>query len=280
MSGPILVTGATGLLGPYIAEALAAVGPVVKTGARGGDLRCDLTDAGAARDMVERIRPGIVIHAAAFSAVDECERNPARAFALNCEALRNLVQALPRETRLVAISTDQVYPDTAGPHAEPETGPVNIYGASKLAGEAEALAHPGALVVRTNFFGPSRTPGRESLSDWVAASLAAQRAIRLFRDSLFSPLHMATLCELMVAALDKGLAGIFNLGSNHGASKHDFGLAVARRLKLPTQSATAGSMRDVPHRARRPVDMRLDLQRIETALGRRMPSLTEEIDRL
>jgi dTDP-4-dehydrorhamnose reductase len=280
MSGPILVTGATGLLGPYIAEALAAIGPVVKSGARGGDLRCDLTDARATRDLIAQVRPRVVVHAAALSAVDECERDPARAFALNCHALRALVQALPPETRLIAISTDQVYPDTAGPHAEPATGPVNVYGASKLAGEAEALAHPGALVVRTNFFGPSRTPGRESLSDWIAASLAARRAIRLFRDSLFSPLHMATLCELMRTALEKGLSGVFNFGSRHGESKHAFALAVARHLGLPTQSATPGSMRDVPHRARRPVDMRLDLQRIETALGRPMPSLTEEIDKL
>ncbi len=277
---PTLVTGVTGLLGPYLIETMTSRGKVVGTGGRGGEIPCDLTDARATRRMVESVDPGIVIHSAALSLVDECEGNPARAAALNRDATRNLVSALAPDTKLVAISTDQVYADTDGPHPEDNTGPVNTYGLSKLDSEREAMAHPGALIVRTNFFGPSRTPGRQSLSDWIAANLAERHPITLFLDSLYSPLQMDTVAALIAEALDRNLSGIFNFGSRAGMSKRDFGFAVARRLGLATDSAASGYARDIPGRARRARDLRMDVSRLESALGRRLPTLREEIDRL
>ena len=276
----VLVTGATGLLGPYLAEAAAALGPVVTSGRRGGERPCDLTDGEAVAGLVKEVGPGVVLHAAAMTDVDGCQADPEMADRVNRGAVETLARCLAPAARLIMISTDQVYPDTPGPHGEGEAAPVNAYGRSKLAGERAALERNNTLVARTNLFGPSRTPARASLSDFVAERLAAGEPLTLFEDVLFSPLHMATLGALTVECAEAGLTGIFNLASREGMSKLHFGLAVAKRLGLSTASARAGLAADIGKRAPRPSDLRMDVTRIEEALGRPMPTLAEEIERL
>ena len=216
----------------------------------------------------------------ALTDVDGCETGTARADGLNRKAVASIVSALPEDARLVQVSTDQVYAGDAAPYAEDDIGPINEYGRSKLAGEVEAMRFPGALVLRLNFFGPSRTPGRSSLSDWMIETLAAGTPMTLFEDSLFSPLHLETAARVTVDAARRGLTGIYNLGSRDGASKADFGLAIAQHLSLDAGQARIGQSADTPGRVRRPKDMRMDVSRIEAALGYPMPTLRSEIQRL
>ncbi len=276
----ILITGSRGLLGPYLVEAAAARGRVVECGRRGGDRACDLAQGAEVEVLIADTTPDVVLHAAGFTDVDGCQSDSQRAQRDNHRAAANLAAALADDCRYVFLSTDQVYPDTAGPHREGSEAPVNVYGRSKLAGERAALAHPNALAVRTNLFGPSRTPGRNSLSDFVSQSLAGGKAVTLFRDVLFSPLHMASLAALIFEMIDKGLCGAFNLASREGMSKSDFGLAVAAHLGLSTASASIGNSTELPARAPRTLDLRLNVERIERALGHTMPTLQEEIAKL
>jgi dTDP-4-dehydrorhamnose reductase len=187
---------------------------------------------------------------------------------------------LSPQARLIFVSTDQVYPDIAGPHAEDAVAPVNVYGQSKLAGEQAVLRHPGALVLRTNFFGPSRREGRASLSDFVIRSLTARQNATFFSDILFSPLHMATLAALAAEMAERGMTGVFNAGCRDGASKADFAFAVARHKGLQTETSRIGSSSVMPDRAKRPKDMRMAVGRIEQALGRPMPTLDQEVAKL
>lgn len=275
-----LITGATGLLSDYLIEACGKHGAVTTTARSGGDRRCDLTDRAAVRALLSDVAPDVVVHAAGLTDVDRCEREPDRAYAANRDAGANIASQLPSSARLVFVSTDQVYPDVAGPHAEDAVGPVNIYGRSKLAGEQAALQHPGALVLRTNFFGPSRREGRASLSDFVIRSLSARQNATFFSDILFSPLHMATLGALVAEAMERGMTGVFNAGCRNGASKADFALAVARHEGLQTETSLIGNSTVLPDRAPRPKDMRMAVGRIEQALGRTMPTLDEEVAKL
>ncbi len=279
-AGSVLVTGATGLLGPYLVEVATRLGSVLTTSLHGGDVPCDLTKADATKRLCALVNPRIVIHTAALTQVDACEADQLAATRLNRGIVENLVHALPADAELVHISTDQVYPDTPGPHDEDEVGPVNAYGRSKLAGEEIAPRHARPIVLRPPSFGPSRTPGRASLSDFVVETLTHRQPVTLFRDSLFSPLQMKTLSALVMECLEAGVHGVFNLGSREGTSKLEFGLAVARHLGLPTDSASPGNSRDLPGRAPRAVDLRMSVARIEASLGRAMPTLHEEIQKL
>lgn len=276
----ILVTGAGGLLTPFLCDEAAARGKVVTLSRTSGDRRVDLADRAAVERVLAETDPGLVLNAAAMTDVDACERDPVAADRNNRLTVQNLAEALPADQRLVQISTDQVYPDRPGPHREGSEDPVNVYGSSKLAGERAVLLHPGALVVRTNMFGPSRTPGRRSLSDFVIDGLASGRALTLFEDVLFSPLHLATLARLVFRLLEVDATGVVNLGSREGASKAAFALAIARHRALPTASATLGRSTALPDRAPRSRDLRLDVGRAEAMLGFTMPTLAQEIAKL
>jgi dTDP-4-dehydrorhamnose reductase len=270
----VLITGGTGLLGAYIREAASPLGRVRSCGSKSGDLVFDLTAEEQAAELMVATRPDLVFHCAAMTNVDACQTDPKRAIALNTGSVENLAANLPDESRLIYISTDQVYPDTTGPHSEDKTQPLNLYGSTKLRGEEAALRRDNTLVLRVNFFGPSKTPGRSSLSDWLISSLKERKPITLFTDSLFSPLHLETLAGTILEAAQAQLTGVFNLGCRDGASKCDFGLAVAAHLGLPSDMATPGRSELVATRAK---DLRMDVSRIEKALGRAMPTLSQEV---
>lgn len=276
----IMVTGAHGLLGPYLCEGLSSRGIIVGVGRNSGDEICDLEQTNQVRDLMARVRPDIVVHTAAMANVDACEENPERALEANAKMVERLVSNIPDQARLITISTDQVYPDTPGPHKESMIGPINSYGRSKLAGERAALVKSSSLVLRANFFGPSRTPDRSSLSDWLTDSLAKQQPITLFEDVLFSPLHMSTLSALVADAMARKMSGVFNLGCREGRSKKDFGLLIAKHLGLQTDTVTVGRSSNIPARAARPADLRMDVNAIEKGLQTRMPTLIEEIEKL
>jgi len=275
----ILVAGGSGLLGAYLVAAGSRRGDVLSLSRRTRP-SVDLADADAVRKALGNIRPDVVIHSAGFTDVDGCQRDPGTADRANHQSARSLAAATPPSASLVYISTDQVYPDTSGPHREEDAAPVNVYGRSKHAGELATAAHRNSLVLRTNLFGPSRTPGRESLSDEFASAFAAGRPMRLFTDVHFSPLHLSTLADMVFELVEKGVRGTLNLGSREGMSKRDFAHALAAQAGLSTASATDATSDAVAGRAPRAKDLRLNVERVEGALGRRMPSLREEIQRL
>jgi dTDP-4-dehydrorhamnose reductase len=275
-----LITGATGLLGPYLKEASKSIAETVVSSRTGGDYPCDLSDPAATRELIAATRPNVVFHCAAMTNVDVCELEPEKAKTLNCDIARILTDELPDEVVLTYFSTDQVYPDEPGLHREPDSGPVNVYGGTKLDGEIPVLERASGLVLRVNFFGPSLTAGRKSLSDWLIENLRARKPISLYTDSLFSPLHLGTLSQLAIEAATSRLNGIYNLGCRDGASKCDFALAMAAHLKLPTGTASPALSSTIADRAHRAKDLRMNVEKIEQALQRPMPTLLEEVARL
>jgi dTDP-4-dehydrorhamnose reductase len=148
----VLVTGASGQVGTDLVRCCQEAGDDV-LGLGHGAL--DVTDRDAVLAVVTTVRPDVVIHCAAWTAVDACETDPARAFAHNALAVRWVAEGCRRaESHLVHLSTDYVFSgEQAQPYVEWDTtGPLNVYGASKLAGEQEvAGAGIGATIVRTSW---------------------------------------------------------------------------------------------------------------------------------
>jgi len=276
----ILITGISGLLAPWLVAAAEHRGIVITTGRSAGDIPCDLSDPAAVGRLISQAKPDVVIHAAAMTDVDSCEREPEQADIANRKVTEHLCAALKQDATFLYLSTDQVYADVAGPHREEDVGPVNSYGASKLAGERAALEHRDGIVARTSFFGPSRTPGRASLSDFVVDSLSSRREITLFSDVLFTPLHAITLADLLFEMVQSELRGSYNVATREGLSKADFALEIARRADLQTGSATLGVSSAVEGRAKRTIDLRMAPEKLEIALARTMPTLREEIAKL
>jgi dTDP-4-dehydrorhamnose reductase len=278
----VLLSGANGLRGRRLAVALRRSGRDVVTHGRGegSDIRGDLREPEDARRALDQAAADVVIHLVSLTNVDQCEREPDEAYRLNVRPVENLVDAMKgmrSRPRLVMTSTDQVY-DGPGLHTEDDVVLRNTYALTKFWAERVG-AEVGASVLRTNFFGRSRTPGRTSLTDWIIAQASAGREMTLFTDVFFSPLSIETLC----AAIDRVLAtsrqegGVFNLGSREGMSKADFARAVAEHLGLSLAAARDGTQADVALAARRPLGMLMDVSRFERAFHFPLPTLHDEI---
>jgi len=177
--------------------------------------------------------PDVVIHAAAMTNIDECENEPIKALAANRDTTYNIVELLSYNAKFVYISTDMVYSDIPGPHREKMTWGRSICTARvKLAGEKSAAINPRHLILRTNFFGPSQVPWRQSLSDWVLQSLTDGSTPIFYNDVWWSPLHIKTLSQTILELVEANVVGIYNLGARTGLSKSQFALQVAEHKGL------------------------------------------------
>lgn len=154
----ILVTGSTGQVGTALVEEARAAGHDVVGLARGEATPCDLLDADATAAAVRAHRPEVIVHPAALTDVDRCEREPHLAQALNVEATARLAElAAEHRAHLLYVSTNYVFDSTHDlPHRVDEpTHPLSVYGRTKRDGER--AAGQGATVVRTAWIaGPHR----------------------------------------------------------------------------------------------------------------------------
>ncbi|MEN9479184.1 MAG: hypothetical protein RLZZ298_579 [Pseudomonadota bacterium] len=281
----VIVFGATGLLGASLVPRLRARGHTVLAQSRGPgtELCLNPSDRVAVSAAFAKHRPAVVINLVAVTNVDQCEIQTELAWQANAGVVEAIVEGIlaldnvpESRPHLVHISTDQVY-DGPGPHAEDEVHPINVYGLSKYTGELLA-ERVGATVLRSNFYGRSHCAGRMSFSDWLVRSLRERAPITVFDDVKFSAIHIDTLCDLIARSIELRPAGIFNAGCRDGISKAGFALALARALGLPTDYVKVGTTADVVLKARRPLDMTLQVARIEAALDLQCPSMLNEIE--
>jgi dTDP-4-dehydrorhamnose reductase len=274
----LLVLGASGMLGSSLVPSLRDLGHEVVTHGRtqAADITSDLDDRHHAELAIASANASVVVNLVALTDVDGCELNPQNAWRINVRAAQNVAAAcLACSSHLIHISTDQVY-DGVGPHAEEAGLPGNYYAQTKYAGELAALM-ASATVLRTNFIGASRRPGRRGLTDWLFEALLHGRLVPVFTDVLFSPLSIITLCRIIEQVAGIRPQGIFNLGSRQGMSKAEFAMAFAQALKFSVRNLEMASVEQAAFRAWRPKDMRMDSRRIEAILGRPLPLLAEEI---
>jgi dTDP-4-dehydrorhamnose reductase len=278
----VLIAGATGMLGATLAPSLTAAGhEVVRHGhGNAGDVGCDLTNRQAAKALIDKVSPQAVVNLVALTNVDLCEREPDRAYRLNVLTVENLVAALTGHDGafLVQISTDQVY-DAPGPNTEDNVRLTNTYAMSKYSGELAAKLMPSAIL-RTNFFGPSAVPGRNSFSDWVLDGLRARKSMTAFTDVIFSPVSMVTLSSMIGRVLERPACGVFNVGSHDAMSKADFIHETACLYGLSDAAVTSGLSTAAGLPAYRPKDMSMDCARFERAFGVTLPRLPDEIAEL
>lgn len=281
----VIVFGASGLLGASLVPALRDSGHIVITQSRGpgADLCLDPSNRTEVAAALSLHRPVAVVNLVAATNVDQCEMQTELAWQANVGVVAAIVEgilALENDSvsrpHLVHISTDQVY-DGSGPHAEDEVHPINVYGLSKYTGELLA-ERVGATILRSNFYGRSRCVGRVSFSDWLVRSLREVTPITVFDDVKFSAIHIDTLCDIIVRSIELRPAGIFNAGCRDGISKAGFALALARALGLPTDNVRVGASAEAALKARRPVDMTLQVARLEAAFNLQCPNMLSEIE--
>ena len=220
----VLLTGASGQVG----RALAASAPAgVVLVALGRD-KLDIAAPGAAAEVVAEIAPDLILNAAAYTAVDRAESEPALAMAINGTAVSRLAAAAAlSEARLVHISTDFVFDGRASNPYPPgaPTAPLSVYGRSKLAGEQAA---GNALIVRTAWV--YAAPG----ANFVHTMLRLMRTrdeVRVVADQIGTPTYAAGLADAIWALSAAGASGIHHWTDSGAASWYDFALAIQEEAR-------------------------------------------------
>ena len=213
-SSPILITGATGLLGRELARACERRGlPHVLT----DRATLELEDRNSIDEAIRKYRPASVINAAGWSKIDGAEEHPDRCFAANAVGPENLGRACRMgEIPLVHISSDMVFGgDKGAPYLEWDAPcPINTYGRSKAEGERRVLS-TGAhvLIVRTaTFFSPHDA---RNFAVTLLRDLQDGRAPAAVADRFMSPTYLPDLVDAVLDLLIDGEAGIWHL-SNTG----------------------------------------------------------------
>ena len=286
---PIVITGASGLLGANLVLSAAEHGRQVYAtyfrykmrSAYANWVQLDLTDSAAVQIFLRRCRPRWIVHCAAITNVDWCQRNPAQAYKFNSEASRNLAAtAKDIGSGIVYISTDSVFDGNSRSFAERDLpNPTNVYAASKLAGETAVQEEAeSSLVLRTNIYGWN-VQEKQSLAEWVIDKLEAGQTVPGFADVVFSPILANDLSEVILDMIALRLRGVYHVGGSEACSKYEFARHVAEvfgfdaALVHPTE--VAGSGLGAP----RPLNTSLNTDKVSRALNRPMPNTKSGIHR-
>ncbi len=244
--------------------------------------QADLLEKGVLPKLVEKLRPDVIIHAAANANLDDCEKDPKHTFTLNAELPARIAEVTSqRGIQLIHISTDAVFHDnTDRVFTEQDTpNPNNLYGQSKLSGEEYVLQiDPYAIVARVNFFGWSIS-GKKSLAEFFFNHLANNKPCFGFPDVFFCPLYVEDLGEVLIKMIDKQLAGLYHVVGSDTLSKYQFGQQIAQVFGYDINLISPKSVELSTLVSPRSNNLRLSNAKLSTALGQSIPGIGQGLDR-
>lgn len=261
MNTRVLLTGATGQLGRELVR--SAPPNVALLAVATTDM--DLTREDEVHAIVTSFRPQVIINAAAYTRVDQAESEAARAYAVNDEALGHLARAAAVDTRILHVSTDFVFDGRKTVPYEPHDtpNPLNVYGASKLAGEKRLLAmRPDtALVLRTSWV---YAPHGANFLLTMLRLMQERDTLSIVHDQRGTPTSVASLARVLWRCVEAPEAhGIFHWSDAGEATWFEFANAIHRQARAAglltrdceLKAITTG---DYPTPARRPAYSVLD----------------------
>jgi len=264
----ILLLGRNGQVGWALERSLAPLGEPTAL----GRAELDLADVPRLVATIRALQPEAIVNAAAYTAVDKAESERETAFAINATAPRVLAEEAKRiGALLVHYSTDYVFDGAkAVPYVEDDApNPLNVYGASKLAGE-RAIAATGCrhLILRTSWvYGP-----RGANFMLTMLRLARERpALRVVNDQVGAPtssieIARATATVLARAAQSSNVTGLYHLAAAGETSWCGFARAILAKAEVATPVVPIRT-EDYPTAARRPRNSRLDCSRLRETFG-------------
>ena len=244
----IVVTGADGQLGVELVPTLSVRTEVIGTTI--ADL--DVTDHDCA-DRIAALAPDWVVHAAAATDVDGCEREPERAMVVNAEGTRLVAEGCRRAgSGLVYLSTDYVFDGRKrAPYTEADTpAPLNAYGRSKLEGERAVRSVVSRwLIVRTAWL--YGTQGKNFVKS-ILGKVKDGEPLGIVDDQVGSPTYAADLAGAVALLLSRGLTGVFHVTNGGSCSWYEFTREILRLTGVDVTSVKRITTEELSRPARRP----------------------------
>lgn len=289
----ILLFGKNGQVGWELQRALAPLGELIALSTHSTDFHADFAEPEALAATVRAVAPTWIVNAAAYTAVDKAESEPALARAINATAPGVLArEAATLGATLLHYSTDYVFDGSGStPWLEDAaTGPLGVYGATKLEGE-EAVRRSGCahLILRTSWVYAAR--GGNFVKTMLR--LAQERdALKVIDDQIGAPTGAELLADVSAHALRHSTRqpqanGTYHVAAAGQTSWHAYALHVIERarmqgrtIRVAREAIEAVPTRAFPTPAKRPGNSRLDTRKFQDTFDLRLPAWETGVDRL
>jgi dTDP-4-dehydrorhamnose reductase len=230
----IVVTGANGLVGSRLCHQLAAADHEVVALGRGARrdagpgrwVSVDLTSRAEVERALTEARPEAIIHPAAMTHVDGCEKEPLTAWATNVDGTANVARvAHALGAHLVSVSTDYVFDGHHGPYDETHApNPGGVYARTKLAAEhAVQVLAPGAAIARTAVVYGWPPAAQLNFGAWLVTALSEGREVKLFQDQWVSPSLADNVAAMLIELAERKLGGIWHIAGAEVIDRYSFG---------------------------------------------------------
>lgn len=270
----VLVTGVNGQLGYDAVKELEKRGIAHKGVCR---VDFDLNDSEKMKAYIKAYKPDTVIHCAAYTAVDKAEDEKELCYKVNAEATRTIAEVCREiDAKMLYISTDYVFPGKGERYYEvdDETGPVNVYGQTKLAGElAVKAALDKYFIVRISWvFG-------ENGNNFVKTMLRLGKErdeVNVVADQIGSPTYTADLAELLCDMVVTEKYGTYHATNEGVCSWAEFAEEIFRQTGIKTKVNRIKTAA-YPTKAKRPINSRMSKEKLVWAGFCKMPSWQEAV---
>lgn len=286
MKKEVVITGGSGLLALNWAQAIKENYEVTlglhKRQLIVEGVKCitlDLTSYDSLFGQLRAIAPDIIIHTAGLTSVEGCEIDPALALSINTELAATMAKiSVALSAKLIHISTDHLFNGSVPlPFEETPPQPLNEYARTKLLAERKiAEINPGALIIRTNFFGwgPSY---RASFSDTILNTLRAGKDIYLFEDVYFTPILIQNLIKATHELEERNVSGLIHVVGDERISKYEFGRLLAQEFGISTNHIKSIHFSDKAGLTRRPMDLSISNKKVCSLLNRSLGDIPSQL---
>ncbi len=278
----IFITGGSGLLGSKIAEIALERGYKVYSGynshlpSSGEPIKINLADPESVFEAIRSVKTDVIIHTAALTDVDRCEKERELAYKINVEGTEAMAKAV-RELNsfLIYISTDYVFDGNKGMYKEEdEPNPVDYYGYTKLLGEkyCDCIARPCVI------YGAKPASGTVNFALWLINKLRNREKVKIVTDQFITPTLNTNLAKMLLEVAERELKGIFHLAGATRVSRYDFALRIADKFGLDKNLIIPSRMADMRWIASRPKDSSLDTSKASRYLKEKLYDLDKALE--
>ena len=281
-----LVTGSVGLVGSQIVKDLVEKDFEVYSCYNvekpefGIPIHLDILKKDKIKNILQSIKPDVVIHLAAITDVDLCERQKELAVLVNTKSTEILAQESSKQhAYFVYMSTDYVFDGKEGMKNEKDVpNPLNFYGKSKLDGEIALnnLITPYTIIRTSTPFGLH--PKKKSFALWITENLKSKKEIRVLSDQYTSPTFVPNLSKMLIEVVTKQITGIIHLAGSTRISRYDFAEMVADKLDLDKTLLKPTKMTDMKWDAQRPQDSSLDVSKANQILDVKPQKIEQSLE--
>jgi len=275
-----LLIGAKGQLGSDLLRTLSGAGHEITPAHH---VTFDVCDSESVNELVSGFNGGVVINTAAFHKVEECEKQAARAFEVNAIGALNLARACARSRAvLVHLSTDYVFDGRKrAPYEESDLPcPLNVYGASKVAGESLIACNADRYFILRScgLYGHAGSSGKGgNFVETMLKKAAEGTTVRVVNDQVLTPTSTADLAERINQLIETDAFGLYHVSCEGACSWYEFAREIFAVEQLSVELVPVGTA-DFPSTVKRPLYSVLNKQRLRS-VGLSMPHWRDSLNR-